>query len=78
MWMLLSRGWLSRLELVSSDKEEFCRLDRLLISVAVEGGNQPGPEQVCISIAMCITLSPLGLQALHAHASCPFKQRYIP
>jgi ribonuclease HI len=40
------RGWLSRLEKVSSDKEEFCRLDRLLISVAVEGGNQPGPEQV--------------------------------
>ena len=40
------RGWLSRLEWVSSDKEEFCRLDRLLISVAVEGGNQPGPEQV--------------------------------
>ncbi|KAL0028676.1 hypothetical protein WJX79_009990 [Trebouxia sp. C0005] len=39
------RGWLSRLEKVSSDKEEFCRLDRLLISVAVEGGNQPGPEQ---------------------------------
>ena len=31
---------------MSSDKEEFCRLDRLLISVAVEGGNQPGPEQV--------------------------------
>ena len=42
----LCRGWLSRLEKVSSDKEEFCRLDRLLISVAVEGGNQPGPEQV--------------------------------
>ena len=42
----LRRGWLSRLEKVSSDKEEFCRLDRLLISVAVEGGNQPGPEQV--------------------------------
>lgn len=40
------RGWLSRLEWVSSDQEEFCRLDRLLISIAVEAGNQPGPEQV--------------------------------
>lgn len=46
------RGWLSRLELVSSDKEEFCRLDRLLISIAVEGSNQPGPEQVCICPAL--------------------------
>ena len=58
---MLSRGWLSRLELVSSDKEEFCRLDCLLISIAVEGGNRPGPEQVCfqqvISIANCTTLS---------------------
>ena len=43
---MVFRGWLSRLEWVSSDKEEFCRLDRLLISVAVEAGNQPGPEQV--------------------------------
>ena len=40
------RGWLSRLEWVSSDQGEFCRLDRLLISIAVEAGNQPGPEQV--------------------------------
>lgn len=76
MWMLLSRGWLSRLELVSSDKEEFCRLDRLLISVAVEGGNQPGPEQVCISIAMCITL---GCRlCMHMQAAHSNKQQYIP
>ena len=58
------RGWLSRLEWVSSDKEEFCRLDRLLISVAVEGGNQPGPEQVGYGLHS-YSHATLDIQTLH-------------
>ena len=65
------RGWLSRLGKVSSDKEEFYRLDRLLISVAVEGGNQPGPEQVtpCLITCLCVTVGSL-LEPVHALSAC--------
>ena len=69
---------------MSSDKEEFCRLDRLLISIAVEGGNQPGPEQVCIqqviSAVNCSTSStPVQgcFVGWHVHVACPFNAYHI-
>lgn len=64
------RGWLSRLEWVSSDKEEFCRLDRLLISVAVEGGNQPGPEQVSFLRLLTSAALEVTCKACHIVSCC--------